>query len=558
MHRLVPVLTGEMGGAYPELVRAESLIADTLRVEEEKFAGLLTRGLKLLSEETGKLQAGGTLPGEAAFKLYDTYGFPVDLTEDALRREGYRLDTDGFEAAMAEQKARARASGKFGGDAGEEKVLYDVASEAWPTEFIGYAHLTSAGAVQAIIRGGELAEEAKASDEIALVTNQTPFYGESGGQIGDAGRATTDGGAKLTITDTKKKEGLHLHVAKVDQGTLKVGEEITLAVDADRRRQVMSNHSATHLVHAALRHVLGDHVTQKGSFVGPDRLRFDFSHNGAVSREEIDAVEAEVNAVIQQNAEGVIKLMPYDQAIEEGAMALFGEKYEEEVRVLSLGQDLSGEGAYSVELCGGTHVERSGDISLFAIVSEGAVASGIRRIEAVTGEAARQYLKGQAGAALQAASVLKTKPEDLTTRIEALQEEKKRLEKELVAARKKAATGGGAASAEKIGEVDFTAAALDGVPAKELRGLIAEALKKSDRAIAAFVAVNDGKASASVGVSPSLTSDHPAPELVKIMVEALGGKGGGGKPELAHGGGPDAAQAKGALDAVKARLGGTS
>jgi alanyl-tRNA synthetase len=555
MHQLVPVLTDEMGSAYPELLRAENLIRDTLRLEEEKFAGLLTRGLKLLGEETAKLQEGGTLPGDAAFKLYDTYGFPVDLTEDALRREGYKLDTEGFDAAMAEQKARARASGQFGGDAGEERVFYEVADEAGPTEFVGYAHLTSAGTVQAIIRGGAKAEEARAGDEISLIANQTPFYGESGGQIGDAGTAKTDGGAKLTITDTKKKAGLHIHLAKLEAGTLKVGEEITLSVDKDRRSRVKSNHSATHLVHAALRNVLGEHVTQKGSFVGPDRLRFDFSHHQAMTRDEIDAVEAEVNAVVQQNAEGVIKLMPYDRAIEEGAMALFGEKYEEEVRVLTLGRNPAGEGPYSVELCGGTHVERSGDISLFAIVSEGAVASGIRRIEAVTGEAARRYLKGQAGAALKASAALKTNPDELTARIEALQDEKKRLEKELVAARKKAATGGAAASAEKIGDIDFTSAVLDGVPAKELRGMIADALKKSDRAVAAFVAVNEGKASASVGVSPALTNAHPAPDLVKTMVEALGGKGGGGKPDLAHGGGPDAGEAKAALEAVKAQLG---
>ncbi|NRA31270.1 MAG: alanine--tRNA ligase [Parvularculaceae bacterium] len=555
MYQLVSTLVGEMGAAYPELQRAENIITDTLRLEEEKFAGLLDRGLKLLSEETDKLSSGGTLPGEAAFKLYDTYGFPVDLTEDALRRDGFALDMDGFEKAMEEQKQRARAASNFSGQAGDDQIWYEIADRAGATEFTGYAHLRTAGQIQAIVKDGEEVDQASEGDELMFVANQTPFYGESGGQIGDAGTATTDAGASLSIMDTKKKNGQHVHVAKLTKGTLKVGEEIDLTVDGARRDKVKSNHSATHLVHAALRNVLGEHVTQKGSFVGPDRLRFDFSHHQGMTRDEIDAVEAEVNEVIRQNAEGDIKLLPYDQAIESGAMALFGEKYDDEVRVLSLGNGLNNDKSYSVELCGGTHVERSGDIALFVIVSEGAVASGVRRIEAFTGEEARAYLKGQAGVAAAAASTLKTSTDKLTGRIEALQEDKKKLEKELVAARKKAATGGAAPKTEEIGGVHFTGAVLDGVPAKELRGLIADALKKNDSSIAAFVAVNDGKASASVGVSPNLTGDHPAPDLVKAMVEALGGKGGGGKPELAHGGGPDADKGQAAVDVVKARLG---
>ena len=554
MHRLVPALVEEMGGAYPELQRAEGLITDTLRVEEEKFAGLLDRGLKLLSEETAKLPSGGTLPGEAAFKLYDTYGFPVDLTEDALRRDGYALDTDGFSKAMQEQKERARAASSFSGASGDDKVWYDLSDEHGATEFIGYTHLSAAGQIQAIVKDGAVEPLATAGDAITFIANQTPFYGESGGQCGDAGTATTEGGAKLIISDTKKKNGQHLHIAKVEDGTLNAGDEINLSVDAPRREQIKSNHSATHLVHQALRNVLGDHVTQKGSFVGPDSFRFDFSHNQGMTRDEVEAVETEVNAVIRQNTEGTVKLLPYDQAIESGAMALFGEKYDDEVRVLSLGQALDSSRAYSVELCGGTHIDRTGDIALFTIVSEGAVASGIRRIEAMTGEAARQHIKEQANAALNASGLLKTNPEKLVARIEALQEDKKKLEKELVATRKKAATGGGAPQAEDIGGVQFTGAVLDGIPAKELRGLISDALKKSDRSVAAFVAVNDGKASASVGVSPGLTGDHPAPELVKVMVEALGGKGGGGKPDLAHGGGPDGDKGQAALDSVKARL----
>ncbi|MEM9810286.1 MAG: alanine--tRNA ligase [Pseudomonadota bacterium] len=553
MNRLVPALVSEMGGHYQELQRAERLMSDTLRVEEEKFAGLLERGLKLLAEETGKLPSGGVLSGAAAFKLYDTYGFPLDLTKDALRRQGFGLDTDGFEAAMQAQKQRARAGSQFSGQAGDDKIWYDLADDLPATEFTGYTHLRTAGQVQAIIKADARSDHANVGEAIMLVANQTPFYGESGGQTGDAGAATTDSGAKVIITDTKKKHGLHIHLGMVDQGTLRVGEEIDLTVDSIRRAQVQSNHSATHLVHAALRHVLGDHVTQKGSFVGPDSFRFDFSHHQGMTRDEIDAVEAEVNEVIRQNAAGHVALMPYDEAIEAGAMALFGEKYDDEVRVLTLGRNLSFDRPYSVELCGGTHVERTGDIALFAILSEGAVASGTRRIEAVTGEAARAHLKAQAGAALAAAAQLKTSTEDLPLRIEALQDEKKKLEKELVAARKKAATGGAAPKAEDIGGIAFTGAVVDGIPAKELRGLIVEALKSGDKAIAAFVATNEGKASVSIGVA-GVTDSLPAPELVKLAVETLGGKGGGGKPDLAHGGGPETAQAQAAIEAVKARV----
>ncbi|WP_031548878.1 alanine--tRNA ligase [Parvularcula oceani] len=556
MHRLVPVLTEEMGGAYPELVRAQSLIEDTLRVEEERFSDLLTRGLKLLGEETAKLPEGGTLPGEAAFRLYDTYGFPRDLTEDALRREGYRLDNEGFDAAMAEQKQRARANWSGSGDAADERVWFDIADEHGKTEFIGYAHEKAEGRLVALVRDGSPVESAAEGDEIVFVTNQTPFYGESGGQTGDTGSARSEGGAELTVTDTKKKAGLHLHEARVTGGTVELGDTLTLTVDGRRRAKIKANHSATHLLHAALRRRLGDHVTQKGSFVGPDSFRFDFSKNSAVAGEDLEAVEAEVNRVIGQNAEGHIAFMAYDDAIESGAMALFGEKYEDEVRVLSLGHDPEGGGKpYSVELCGGTHVNRTGDVQLFAITSEGAVASGIRRIEAVTGEAARAHLKAQANAALASAAALKVKPDALLERVQALAEDKKRLEKELLAAKKKAATGGGGgAKAETVGDVAFTGAVLEGIPPKELRGLIADAKKANPNAVAAFVSTNDGKASVSVGVSDELTGRFPAPELVKLAVEALGGKGGGGKPDLAHGGGPNANAAQAAIDAVKTRL----
>ncbi|WP_410795924.1 alanine--tRNA ligase [Parvularcula sp. LCG005] len=555
--KMVPTLVKEMGGAFPELVRAQSLITDTLRVEEERFAGLLDRGLKLLSSETAKLADGGTLPGEAAFKLYDTYGFPLDLTEDALRREGYKVDQAGFDDAMKHQKEMARAAWSGSGDASTDKIWFDVLSDTAPTEFIGYVHETADGQVTAIVVDGEPVTEAKAGQDIQFVTNQTPFYGESGGQSGDAGTAFTEDGARLTIKDTKKGAGkLHVHHAHIDEGTLKVGQAVTLAVDSERRARIKRNHSATHLLHAALRRHLGDHVTQKGSFVGPDNFRFDFSHNQGVSRDELNVVENEVNRVIRQNKDGVIAVMPYDDAIEAGAMALFGEKYEDEVRVLRLGDDFDdARRPYSMELCGGTHVSRAGDIGLFVVTSEGAVASGIRRIEATTGEGALDYLKGQAAVAANAASSLKVSIEKLPERIEALSEERKRLEKELLAAKKKVAMGGGSKpAAETIGNVVFTGQVIDGIPAKELRGLLADAIKANDNAVAAFIATNDGKASVSVGVGPAALDSFTAPDLVKIAVEVLGGKGGGGKPDQAHGGGPDADKADDAIAAIKAKL----
>ncbi|MBB4659555.1 alanine--tRNA ligase [Parvularcula dongshanensis] len=557
MHRLVPTLTAEMGGAFPELVRAQVLIEDTLRVEEERFSDLLTRGLKLLSDETAKLPGGGTLPGEAAFRLYDTYGFPLDLTADALKRQGYGLDAEGFDAAMAEQKTRARAAWAGSGDAGADRAWLEVASEKGTTEFIGYAHERAEGTVVAIVKDASLAETAEAGDTIAFAANQTPFYGESGGQTGDSGTAETEGGARLRVTDTKKKAGVHVHEAVVEEGSLRVGDTLTLRVDHERRAAIKANHSGTHLLHAALRRHLGTHVVQKGSYVGPDAFRFDFSHDGAVGAEALDAVEAEVNRVVRQNAEGLVRYMAYDDAIKEGAMALFGEKYGDEVRVMTLGRDPDDETKpYSVELCGGTHVDRTGDVALFAVTSEGAVASGVRRIEAVTGEGARAYLKGQANAAIEAAAALKTKPEELAERVRALTEERKKLEKQLTEARKKAATGGGGApKAEAVGDALFTSAVLEGVPPKELRGMIAQALKEAPNAVAAFIAVNDGKASVSIGVGDALTASHPAPSLVQAAVTALGGKGGGGKPDLAHGGGPDAGAAQAAIGAVRAMLG---
>ncbi|MGV6819466.1 MAG: alanine--tRNA ligase [Parvularcula sp.] len=555
--RLVPVLVEEMGGAYPELRRAETLVEDTLRVEEERFAGLLDRGLKLLREETDKLSSGGTLPGEAAFKLYDTYGFPLDLTEDALRRQGFALDQAGFDAAMQRQKEMARANWAGSGDTGTEAIWFDVKGEHGSTEFIGYVHEQADGQIVAIVREGEQVDVANAGDRIQFVANQTPFYAESGGQCGDAGTGLSENGAELLITDVKKAAGgLHVHHATVKQGSIKVGDAVTLKIDHERRAQIKANHSATHLLHAALRRRLGDHVTQKGSFVGPDSFRFDFSNNAAVPQEDLDAVEAEVNRVIRQNRDAIVAIMPYDEAIEKGAMALFGEKYDDEVRVLRLGDDFADpHRPYSMELCGGTHVSRTGDIGLFAITSEAAVASGIRRIEAVTGGAALQYLKHQAKIAADAAKALKVKIDAVPDRLLALNDDKKRLEKELVAAKKKAAMGGGGApKVEEVGGLKFVGQLFDGVPAKELRTLISDVLKANGDGVAAFITVNDGKASVSVGVGPDALDRVKAPDLVKLAVEALGGKGGGGKPDLAHGGGPDAVNAEAALNAVRSAL----
>ena len=567
--RLVPTLKGEMGAAFPELVRAESLIEATLRNEEEKFHSLLDRGLKILAEETAGLKQGDKLPGEAAFKLYDTYGFPLDLTQDALRRDGYGVDTDGFDRAMAAQKAAARASWAGSGEEATDKVWFDIRAEAGPTEFIGYVHDEAEGQVQAIVSGGESVEMAGEGDEIEFVVNQTPFYAESGGQIGDTGLATTEAGAEIEITTLKKRaEKLHGHAGVIRKGALKKGETVRLKIDNERRQKVRANHSATHLLHKALRNVLGDHVTQKGSLVLPDRFRFDFSHNAPVTAEEIETIEAEVNRIIRQNDAATTRIMPYEEAVEAGAMALFGEKYDDEVRVLAMGKAPGHPDTdYSVELCGGTHVSRTGDVALFTIVSESGVAAGIRRLEAMTGEAARHYLKSEARRARQVADALKTTPGEVLDRATTLIEERRKLERELTELRKKvalgAAMGGGTSGApandsEDVGGIAFVGRVLDGVPAKELRGMVDDAKKTMGKdgkgGIAAFIAVNDGKASITVGVTDDLSEKFSAVDLVRAGAEAIGGKGGGGRPDMAQAGGPNGADAAKAIEAIRQRL----
>ena len=561
MHRLVPALVAEMGQAYPELGRAQALIEETLQREEIQFRRTLSNGLKLLDEATGDMASGGELPGETAFKLYDTFGFPYDLTEDALRARNIGVDRAGFDAAMARQKAAARAAWKGSGEAAAGEVWFDIAEEFGATEFTGYTSLEGEAQVVAIVKEGKRLKKAEAGETgIYFVTNQTPFYAESGGQTGDGGSFATPGGASGEVMRTDKPLGrLHAHFATVNGAALAVGDIIRLSVFESRRDAIRANHSATHLLHAALRNRLGGHVTQKGSLVAEDRLRFDFSHQAPLSPDDIKAIEAEVNAEIRHNETVSTRLMTPDDAIAAGAMALFGEKYGDEVRVLSMGRLHQGRN-YSVELCGGTHVRATGDIGLFRIVSEGAVSSGVRRIEALTGEGARQWLVGREDALKGAASLLRTTPDEVEARVAALLDERRKLERELAEAKKALALGGGGGAApaadEEIGGVKFAGQVLEGLDPKDLRGLLDQAKQRLGSGVAAIVAVNEGKASIATAVTDDLTGTISAVDLVRAGVEALGGKGGGGRPDMAQGGGPDGSKAAAAIAAVRAVLAG--
>jgi alanyl-tRNA synthetase len=556
MHRLVPSLVAEMGGAFPELVRGQAAIEATLLQEETRFRQTLRNGLGLLDEATAALGAGDTLPGETAFKLYDTFGFPYDLTEDALRARQIGVDRAGFDTAMAAQKAAARAAWKGSGASTSADIWFDIADELGGTEFTGYSGNTSDGEVVALVRDGARVTSAEAGEAVTILTNQTPFYGESGGQMGDAGRITGAGGLSVLVEDTSKPLGrLHVHQAVVERGRIAVGDSVTLSIDVARRTQLRANHSATHLLHAALRHRLGGHVTQKGSMVAPDRLRFDFAHNAALTAADIAHVEAEVNARIRENDAVTTRLMTPDDAVAAGALALFGEKYGDEVRVLSMGQ--GADAPYSVELCGGTHVTALGDIALFKIVSESAVSSGVRRIEALTGEAARHWLTAREDRLKEAAALLKAAPDDVPLRVAALVETQKKLERELADAKKALATGGGSGAGpavEDIAGVKFEGQSLDGFDPKGLRGLIDEAKARLGSGVAAVVTVVEGRASVAVGVTDDLKDRLSAVDLVKAAVAALGGQGGGGRPDMAQGGGPDGAKAGEALAAVRAAI----
>ncbi|NIJ16529.1 alanine--tRNA ligase [Sphingobium vermicomposti] len=557
MHRLVPSLVSEMGGAYQELVRAQPLIEETLLREETRFRQTLEKGLKLLDEATVDLSEGGTLPGETAFKLYDTYGFPYDLTEDALRARGLGVDRDGFDKAMAEQKAAARAAWKGSGEKASDEIWFDIAETTGSTEFIGYNGTEGEGEVLALVKDGARIDAAGPGDEVIIIANQTPFYGESGGQMGDAGTITSQSGLVADVEDTSKPLGrIHAHRAKVGAGSIKVGDAIHMTVDINRRDRIRANHSATHLLHAALRNELGAHVTQKGSLVAPDRLRFDFSHPDALTHSQIAAIESHVNAQIRHNEPVTTRLMTPDDAIAAGAMALFGEKYGDEVRVLSMGRGDAN--SYSVELCGGTHVHATGDIAILKIISESAVSSGVRRIEALTGESARLWLSDREERLRQSAATLKTTPEEVPARIAALVEQSRKLERELAEAKKALALGGGngapAAGPEKVGNINFMGQVIEGLDPKELRGLIDQNKATLGSGVSAILAVVEGRASIAVGVTEDLVGTISAVDLVRAGVETLGGKGGGGRPDMAQGGGPDGDKAQAALDAVKAAL----
>ena len=562
MWKLVSALQTEMGDAYPELIRAGALLEDTLKVEEERFQRTLGRGLSLLEEATSGLAEGDALPGETAFKLYDTYGFPLDLTQDALRAKGMTVDEAGFDKAMDKQRADARAQKFSSGDAAPDAVWFSVRDKAGASEFLGYDGTQDEGRLVAIVSGGAEAGALGAGQAGELVFDRTPFYGESGGQCGDTGEIRFTNGAIFKVEDTQKRAGdLHAHIGVMEAGDIVPGDTALLVVDAKRRAATKSNHSATHLVHKALRDVLGPHVTQKGSYVGPDRLRFDFSHNKAVSAEELAAIETQVNEVIRQNAGVATQTMTPDAAIAAGALALFGEKYGDKVRVLSMGHDLAdADTDYSVELCGGTHVERTGDIALFKIVSESAVSSGVRRIEALTGEGARRHVEQQMGYGRAAADILKVTTSDLPARVASLLDERKKLERQLAEAKKQLAMGGGGGAApagpEEIGGVKFIGRVVEGVGGKDLRALIDEAKSQMGSGIAAFIGVNDGKAALAVGVTDDLVGSHSAVELVRAGSAAVGGKGGGGRPDFAQAGGPDGAKAADGLEAIKTALAG--
>ena len=561
MYKLVPVLVAEMGRAYPELVRAEALITETLKLEESRFRRTLVRGLQLLNEASRTLDAGDTLPGEVAFRLYDTYGFPLDLTQDALRARGIAVDTEGFQAAMERQRAEARKAWAGSGEAATEAVWFALRERIGATEFLGYDTETAEGEVRAIVTDGAEAQRLEPGAEGAVILNQTPFYAESGGQVGDAGEMRGPG-VRFIVTDTQKRAGdLWVHFGHLAEGTLETGTALELEVDHGRRTAIRANHSATHLVHAALRDVLGDHVAQKGSLVAPDRLRFDFSHPKPVAGAEMARIEDLANAVVLQNEAVTTRVMEVEEAIEAGAMALFGEKYGEEVRVVGMGRPPQGEGAnraWSLELCGGTHVSRTGEIGLVTIVSEGAVAAGVRRLEALTGEAARRHLETQDRRLKQIAAELKVTPEEAEDRIRALIEERRRLERELAEARKKLAMGGGegeAAAPREIAGINFLGRLAEGVQPKDLRGLVDEGKRRLGSGVVAIIGTTEeGKAGIAVGVTDDLTARISAVDLVRVGAEALGGKGGGGRPDMAQAGGPDGTNAQAALDAIAATL----
>ena len=569
MHRLVWALVREMGQAYPDLVRAEKLIEETLRLEEARFRKTLERGLAILDEKSASLKKGDMFDGDTAFTLYDTYGFPLDLTQDALKSRGISVDQASFTDAMERQRKTARAAWAGSGDTASEAIWFPLRDKLGATEFLGYETETAEGVVGALVKDGAAVDQLKTGESGAIVLNQTPFYAESGGQVGDTGMMLGEG-VIFRVTDTQKKAGdLFVHLGIVEQGTLKVGTALQLDVDHSRRASIRAHHSATHVLHEALRQVLGDHIAQRGSLVAPDRLRFDFVHQKPITPEELARVEDIANDVVLENDEVTTRLRGVDEAREAGARALFGEKYGDEVRVVSMGKTAREHGAnalgWSVELCGGTHVRRTGDIGLISITGESAVSSGVRRIEALTGNYARKHANDMMQLAKTAASELRTPLEEMPARITALMDERKKLERELSDARKKLAMGGGAAASNgagavgvrEVGDVKLMARAVEGIEMNDLKSLADDGKKQLGSGVVAIVGVTeDGKAGVVVGVTSDLTSRYNAVELVRVASEALGGKGGGGRPDMAQAGGPDGAKADAALAAIERAMAG--
>ncbi len=559
MYRLVPALVSQMGQAYPELGQAQALITETLKLEEERFRQTLDRGLKLLDDELGKLPDEADLPGDAAFKLYDTYGFPLDLTQDALREKGRGVDTDGFDAAMEEQKAKARAAWSGSGDAADATIWFDIAEQHGVTEFLGYDTEVAEGQVLALVSDGAPVDAAKG--DVTVVLNQTPFYAESGGQVGDTGVVKTETGT-VEISDTRKVAGVFLHIGKVTEGEIKPGQGAELTVDHGRRSAIRANHSATHLLHEALRERLGDHVAQRGSLNAADRLRFDFSHNHALTLEDLEEIERQVNFFIRQNEAVETRIMTPDDARAIGAQALFGEKYGDEVRVVSMGRAQTGKGingdTWSLELCGGTHVSRTGEIGAFVTLGDSASSAGVRRIEALTGQAAHDYLRGQDHLLAETAGALKASASDVPERVKALLDERKKLENEVAQLRRELAMAGGASAPEanEINGISFHAQALSGVTGKDLAGIIDEHKARLGSGAVLLIADAGGKAAVAAGVTDDLTDKISAVDLVRAATPVLGGKGGGGRPDFAQGGGADASKADEAIAAATAIIEG--
>ena len=560
MHKLIPTLVAQMGEAYPELKRAQSMVTESLKNEETRFKKTLEQGLKMLDDESQNIKEGKKFPGDIAFKLYDTYGFPVDLTQDALKSKNIEVDMDAFNKAMDKQKAQARANWSGSGDTATEKLWFELLEQHGPTEFLGYASEEAEAKILAIVKDGAIVKEANEDDEVFVITNQSPFYAESGGQVGDTGVILTAKGSKLEVSDTLKKAGkLWAHKGTCVSGRLDIGDNITLRVDHDRRAEIKAHHSVTHLLHEALRQTLGDHIAQKGSLQDDHRTRFDVSHNNPISVEELGKIEDIVNREIRADTRVETRVLPLDEAVESGARALFGEKYDDEVRVVRMGTQGPGQNnPFSVELCGGTHVNRTGEIGAFKIIAQSAVSAGVRRVEAVAGAAALDYFNQNEKYLHDAAQMLKSNPAELAGRVKALSDEKKKLENEVANLRKQLATGGAGGGSnddiKDIGGVKFIAKVLPGIPAKDLKGMADELKKKLGSGVVALIATDEDKASIVVAVTEDLTDKINAVDLVKAGAEALGGKGGGGRPDMAQAGGPNGSAANDALEKIQAIL----